>query len=77
MFRLLASSLLGMAEVVSRQPVSGPARAESVVDNIALRQVFLQIVWLSVVSVITLVLLILSFIFLRSHIIYQIDSVLE
>jgi len=77
MFRLLANSPFGMARVVSRQPVTGPARVECAVDNLALGQAFLQMVWLSVVCVITLVLLILSFTFLRRPIIYQTDSVLE
>jgi len=66
-----------MAQAVSRQPVAGPARVECVADNVTLGQTFLQIVWLSLVSVITLVLLVPSFIFLRRHIVYHIDSVLE
>jgi hypothetical protein len=73
MFRLSANSLFGMVQAVSRQPVAGPAR----VDSMALGQTCLHIIWLSVVSVITLVLVILSFIFLRRRVIYQIDSVLE
>jgi len=77
MFRLLANSLFGMAQAVSRQPVTGPARVECVVDNMALGQAFLQIVWLSVVSVITLVPLVPSFVFLRHHIVCQIGRVLE
>jgi len=66
-----------MVQAVSRHPVTGPARLQCMVDNMALGQDLLQIVWLSYVSVVTLVLLILSFIFLRRHTIYQIDSVLE
>jgi hypothetical protein len=77
MFRLLANSLFGVVQAVSRQPVAGPARVERLVDSMALGQTCLQIIWLSVVSVITLVLVILSFVFLRRHVIYQIDSVLE
>jgi hypothetical protein len=53
-----------MAQAVSRQPVAGPARVECVADNVTLGQTFLQIVWLSLVNVITLVLLVPSFIFL-------------
>jgi len=40
MFHLLANSLFGMAQAVSRQPVAGAAGVECVVDSTALGKTF-------------------------------------